>query len=75
MLPQTILQILATGCSLTLPAAGFLPQSLLQFAAAARTAGGKLRLTHCNGLLPQTLLQIGACGQGHVELQFEPPEK
>jgi hypothetical protein len=68
MLIQTqAIQILQNGGGLRILAAGLIPATLVQYAAAARLGNARLEIVVGSAvLLPQTMAQIAAAGGGAV---------
>jgi hypothetical protein len=74
LLPQTVLDILAASGSVRLPANGLLLQTMQQYAAAARQGGGTVEFVIGDAmLLPQTMIEVSAIGDGHVRWDLVAP--
>jgi len=71
LIPKTILDAIAHGGSVRIRAAGQLPDTMKQYAAAAKSAGGFVEFVVGDAmLLPQTLNEVSATGAGHVRWDF-----
>ncbi|WP_063993859.1 hypothetical protein [Bradyrhizobium sp.] len=72
LLPQTIIEILSFGGSVRVAAKGLMPQTLNQYAAAAKSGGGIVEFVVGDTiLLPQTLNEVSSFGApGHVRWDF-----
>ncbi len=71
LFPQTVLGILARGASVRIPAKGVFPQTMLEYASAARASGGTVIFVVGDSVLfPQTLNEVSAVGGNHVQFDF-----
>lgn len=61
-----LMNILATGASVTMSARGKLSNELMNLAVTAKNGGGILTLTNCEMLVSSELLNIGVSGKNHV---------
>lgn len=68
--PDTVCQILESGCGLTVDASGSLPETLKRYAASARIGNAHLTLVNIKVLRPETMMEIGRQGQGHVTVDL-----
>ena len=67
LLQNTIVEILTSGGGLRINAAGWMPTTLVSFAAAARRGNARLEIVVGDTLLmPATMAEIGAAGAGAV---------
>jgi hypothetical protein len=66
LLPNSMIDILASGGGLVVNATALLPNTLVQMAAAAQEGNSTLIVRNCGALLPNTMAQIAAAGGGHV---------
>jgi hypothetical protein len=71
LLPQTVIDILMRKGSVRIEAAGLMPQTMQQYAFAAKSGGGFVEFVVGSAMqLPQTLNDISAAGGGHVRWDF-----
>ena len=73
ILPQTLEDILANGGNLKIDLGSqvYLPQTLIQLASVASSAGSKLTIKVGNGIiLPQTMNEISITGNGNVTFEI-----
>lgn len=70
LLPDTVCEILESGCGLTIDASGSLPETLKRYAASARIGNAHLTLVNIAVLRPDTMKEIGRQAQGHVTIDL-----
>jgi hypothetical protein len=67
LMPNVAMQILASGGGLRISAAGLMPDTMIQYAAAAKAGNARLEIVVGDALLmPQTMVQVAAAGGGAV---------
>ena len=71
LLPKTVLDVLTHSGSVRIRAAGQMPDTMKQYAAAARSGGGFVEFVVGDALvMPQTMNEVSAAGAGHVRWDF-----
>jgi hypothetical protein len=71
LFPQTVIDVLMRKGSVRIEATGLMPDTMKQYALAAKSGGGFVEFVVGDAmLLPQTLNDISTVGNGHVRWDF-----
>ena len=75
LMPQTMIALLVSGGGVRISARSMLPQTMVDYAAAANRGGGRLEIVIGDtALVPETLTQVVAAGGGTVLFDFVSPD-